>query len=225
MMIVRTRILVLLATICSLVFLASCDYSLMESEDEETSENTATFYGLVVEGGDSNSTGEPIAYVEVETNPVISNITMTDEYGEFESKVLRNNTNYRFTASKYGYMSETHDAVAGSSEIPVQLTLERDVTRYVFITITVSDTSDYLLPDSRIGTAGAAKTEIFLTNISGQVSYPFPRSEETAITISQTGYYPVTGTYNDITGEFNKMSGTGTVVVSGSNIFVYLEPM
>ncbi|MFW5862378.1 MAG: Ig-like domain-containing protein [Spirochaetota bacterium] len=193
---------------------------LNQDDNDNNDASMGRFNGLVVEGGDTIFTGAPIPFVEIECEPTIANLTMTDGNGHFSTDLVDIDTEYRFTASKSGYITKSRKARTTGDDVEIKFTLERDNTNYDFITLTITDTRGFVLEKVLVSSAGQAKIDSFYTNESGQVSYPFPAMRESSMTVSKDGFGPLVGTYSTVTGNFNKMSGYGVVRSSGENLFV-----
>lgn len=185
--------------------------------------NSITFLGSVLDGGADgmNSSGNPLSFVEIQTKPVIANITRTDRLGAFNTNSSAcKDIKYTFTAVKTGYISRTIEAVAQSPITNVNFLMQRDIKLFVFPTILLKNESNVLLSGSSdsavIGYSADGASIQFSTNSSGQASPAFPiQSTTIAVSASADGYKDCSFIYNVNSGVTSNLSNCSTIPDNG----------
>lgn len=193
-------------------------------------DNIVTFTGSVVDGGadGTNSSGNPLALVEIQTIPTITNITITDASGQFStSNGICPGVEYSFTASKAGYTSKTVKAVAQAPKTSVSFVMLRDTSAYTFPTILLKNSTGTLLSTSStsalVGYSAGGSTIQFSTNSSGQASPAFPKSSPTiVVSVTATGYKNCSFFYNTTSGSTSNETNC-TLVATGGIISVTMQ--
>jgi hypothetical protein len=187
------------------------------------SESTA-MTGKVVEEALGATAGQPIANVEIQSSPTISNVNTTDAAGTFSVEVACDARVYTITAHKLGYVDRALQATADVKKIDLAFTMVRD-EQYKFVTITVLDAaSSEPLEGAVVTTAAVGAEANFATNPSGTLSFPFPASTSGGVrmTVMKNGYGAVVGDYDVGAGSFQQISGKGTASATSAGLTVSL---
>lgn len=179
------------------------------------------FRGRVLDGGLDDSQGSPIALAEIQTQPVIWNVNVTDTEGRFTTPTdlgVCIGTEYTFTAKKYGYEERRISAVAQRGEVDVTFLMRRDTASFSYPTVRVLSGST-LIAGANISFSAGGANRTFQTGSSGQTSVAFPKNSTIAIAVQKSGYGDVSFNYNVTSGFVDGANG-GTVTGSDGIITV-----
>lgn len=198
-----------------------------DSTTSTTCTNPSTTAGEVEINGtvyEDASVGDSqvVSGVQINTDPSVSTVTVTDSTGSFKIDTgLCDGVNYTVVAEKLGYNDKelTVTTVKNDAQT-ISFNLERDTSAYTFPTIKVYQ------PDGTNSVSGATieyvangSTVNTITSSSGTASTPFPKSTSSGIqtTIAADSYTECSFvyTYSSSGGTVSGATGCTVSMVSG----------
>lgn len=169
------------------------------------------FRGRVLDGSGDDAQGSPIGLAEIQTQPVIWNVNLTDSDGRFHTPTdlgICLGTEYTFTAWKFGYEDRRIRAVAQRGEVNVNFLMTRDTASFAFPTVRVlTEATSSLVAGANISFSAGGSNRTFQTSSTGQTSVPFPKNSVVAVAVQRTGFRDLSFDYNVVSGIAENVNG------------------